>query len=47
MLHLNVPKRLRLLLLLGLGLVVPAAAPADEAWQEVRMAGAGFAVSMP
>jgi hypothetical protein len=47
MLHLNVPKRLRLLLLLGLGLAVPAPAPADEAWQEVRMAGAGFAVSMP
>jgi hypothetical protein len=47
MLHPNVSKRLRLLLFFVLGLAVPAAAPAEEAWQEVRSAGAGFVVSMP
>jgi hypothetical protein len=47
MLHLNLPKRLRLLPFLALGLAVATAAPAEAAWQEVRIAGAGFAVSMP
>ena len=40
-------KRLRPFLVLVLGLVVPAAALAEDAWQEVRIDGAGFAVSMP
>ena len=43
MLHLNLPERLRLLLFLALGLAAPTAA----AWRELRIAGAGFAVSMP
>ena len=47
MLHLNLPKRLRLLPFLALGLAAATAAPAEAARQEVRMAGAGFAVSMP
>ena len=45
--QLNVPKRLRLLLVLVLGLAVPAVVLAEEAWQDVRIAGGGFAVSMP
>jgi hypothetical protein len=45
----HVPKRLRLLpvLAFALAVAVPVAASAEEAWQEVRIAGAGFAVSMP
>jgi hypothetical protein len=43
----NVPTRLQLLLILVLGLAQPAAALAGDAWQEVRIAGAGFVVSMP
>jgi hypothetical protein len=45
---LNAPEYLLLVLGLLIGLAAaPAAAPAEDAWQDVRIAGAGFAVSMP